>query len=197
MNNNFAQPTKAPSVNEEHRWGKIQVYTGHGKGKTTAALGLAIRALGHGQKVVLVYFDKGGANYGERKILDRLKGKTLKYYVTGQPRFNAADQTFRFGVETGDRQEALRGLEIVEELFLKNQADLLILDEINSTIALGMLPLAKFLAVLDKKPAQMEVVLTGRDVHDKIIERADLVTEMKLVKHYFYQGQKAREGIEY
>lgn len=181
----------------ESNLGKIQVYTGSGKGKTTAALGLVIRALGHGKKVAIVFFDKGGDHYGERNILDNLAGDNFQYYVTGQERFDSKSQTFRFGAEAGDRKEALRALKIVEDIFKANTADLLILDEINSTISQGMLELERFLEALDKKPRYMEVVLTGRDAHQKIIEKADLVTEMKLVKHYYYQGEKAREGIEY
>src|SRR3989338_1269110 len=178
-------------------FGKIQVYTGYGKGKTTAALGLAVRALGRGSKVVIVYFDKGGDHYGERKVLEKLKGENLEYRVTGRERFDAKSRTFRFGVTEGDKQEALRGLAMVEEYFNQAVVDLLILDEINSTIALGMLDLEKFLAVLAKKPESLEVVLTGRDAHPSILAKADLVTEMKMVKHYFYQGLGAREGIEY
>lgn len=181
----------------ETNFGKIQVYTGEGKGKTTACLGLAIRALGYGKKVAIIFFDKGGNYYGERKILDKLVGNNLQFYVTGQERFNADSQNFHFSVEEADKQEAQRGLKIVEDIFKDNSVDLLILDEINSTIAQGMLELERFLKILDKKPKNMEVVLTGRDAHQKIIEKADLVTEMKAVKHYFGQGVKAREGIEY
>ncbi len=181
----------------QSNFGKIQVYTGYGKGKTTASLGLAIRALGRGKKVAIAFFDKGGDNYGERKILDKLKSENFQYHITGQKRFDAKTQKFRFGVEEGDKKEATRALKIVEDLFKEAQADLLVLDEINSTISLGMLGLEDFLKVLEKKPKQMEVVLTGRDAHPKILEKADLVTEMKMVKHYFYKGTEAREGIEY
>jgi len=180
-----------------NNFGKIQVYTGYGKGKTTASLGLAIRALGRQKKVVIIYFDKGGRHYGEREILEKLAGDNFQYFVTGQERFDETKQTFRFGVEAGDRQEAARGLKIVEDLFKEALTDLLILDEINSTISLGLLDLERFLKVLDRKPKHMEVVLTGRDAHERILNRADLVTEMKMVKHYFYQGTEAREGIEY
>jgi len=177
--------------------GKIQIYTGDGKGKTTAALGLVIRALGRNKKTAIVYFDKGGNHYGERKILDKLVGKNFKYYVTGQERFDASNKTFRFGVTTADQQEALRALAIVKELFEQAEFDLLILDEINSTISLGILDLESFLAVLELKPKHLELVLTGRGAPWRLLEKADLVTEMKLVKHYYYQGIKAREGIEY
>lgn len=196
--NNIAQPGEALSVNEESGRGKIQIYTGHGKGKTTAALGLAIRALGRDKKVAIVYFDKGGDHYGERKILDKLKATAnLNYFVFGALRFNPEEKTFRFGVEDQDKEEANKALAKVEQLFKEDNLDLLILDEINSTIVLGMLKLEPVLALLEKKPENLELVLTGRDAPQELLDKADLVTEMKLIKHYFYQGQEAREGIEF
>lgn len=181
----------------ENNFGKIQVYTGEGKGKTTAALGLTIRALGRDKKVVIIYFDKGGNDYGERNILNKLKGKNFQYYITGRQRFNSATQKFDFSIKIEDKNEADRGLKIVQDIFKENLVDLLILDEINSTISSGMVILEDFLEVLNNKPKNMELVLTGRNVHQKIIARADLVTEMKSIKHYFDQGVEAREGIEY
>lgn len=180
-----------------NNFGKIQVYTGDGKGKTTAALGLVIRALGRGKKAAIVYFDKGGDHYGERKILDKLVGADFQYHVTGAERFDPRSKTFRFGVEAGDKREARRGLRMVEDFFMADNLDLLVLDEINSTIALGMLNLEEVLVLLDKKPASLELLLTGRNADPRILAKADLVTEMKMVKHYFYQGIEAREGIEY
>ena len=94
----------------DSNFGKIQVYTGHGKGKTTASLGLVIRALGRNKKVAIVYFDKGGRDYGERNILERLVGENFRYFVTGEERFNSQTKKFRFGVTAGDRQEGGRGL---------------------------------------------------------------------------------------
>jgi len=177
-------------------FGKIQIYTGNGKGKTTASLGLAIRAAGRGKKTAIVYFDKGGQNYGERKILDRLAGQ-INYYVTGRQRFNPKTKKFIFGVTTIDKQEAERALSIVAKLYKKKRLDLLILDEINNAINLDMINVAKVLKLLRQKPKHLELVLTGRAAHPKIIKMADLVTEMKLVKHYFYQGLPARKGIEF
>jgi len=177
---------------------RIQIYTGHGKGKTTASLGLAIRALGRNKRVAIVYFDKGGDHYGERRILDKLKqSENLDYFVFGALRFNAVAKTFRFGVEDQDKEEADKALAKVEQLIKENNLDLLILDEINSTIALGMLKLESVLEILAKKPEGLELVLTGRDAPQELLDKADLVTEMKLIKHYFYQGQEAREGMEY
>lgn len=176
-------------------YGKIQVYTGYGKGKTTAALGLAIRALGRHKKVALVFFDKGGDNYGEREILNKLIGENFQYYVTGRKRVNQED--FEFKIEEIDKEEAVKALDIIKSLFNEAVLDLLILDEVNNAINFGLVNLEEFLQIMDAKPKHLELVLTGRSAHPRILERADLVTEMKLIKHYFYQGVGAREGIEY
>jgi len=177
--------------------GKIQVYTGYGKGKTTASLGLAIRAIGRNKRVAIIFFDKGGDNYGERKVLDGLVSKNFQYHVTGRERFNDKNKKFHFGIESVDKEQAQKGLKIMADLLNEALIDLLILDEINSAIHLEMLDLEAFLTVLDQKPKYIEIVLTGREVHPRILARADLVTEMKLIKHYYDKGVEAREGIEY
>lgn len=170
----------------------IQVYTGKGKGKTTAGLGLAIRAFGHGLKVAIVYFDKGGENYGERNVLSKLG---LEFHPTGLNRRNA-DGTFRFSITPEDIAEAKRGLALVKDLLNKNY-DLLILDEINSTVALNMLSVSEVCDLIKQVPPSTEFVLTGRNAHPDIIALADLVTEMTLVKHYMNKGVNARKGIEF
>jgi cob(I)alamin adenosyltransferase len=185
---------------EEKLTGKIQVYTGDGKGKTTAALGLSIRAISQGLNVKIVYFDKGGDFYGERKILDFLiaGGHSINYQVTGLPRFNPETQKFRFGVTDDDKAEGKKGLEIVKEIFASpEKTDILILDEINPALALGIIELAEVLEILQNKPEKVELILTGRNAHNEVVALADLVTEMKPVKHYFDQGLSARKGIEY
>lgn len=175
--------------------GQIQVYTGDGKGKTTAALGLALRALGNGLKVGIIFFDKGGDYYGERKILDILKDKGLQYKVFGLPRMTKG-KGFRFKNEPGDLEAAQKAL-AQAKTWLNTGLDLLILDEINTTVKTGLLKLANVLELLDRKPKTMELVLTGRYCPEEIVAKADLVTEMKPVKHYIGQGLGARQGIEY
>ncbi|MBU1131076.1 cob(I)yrinic acid a,c-diamide adenosyltransferase [Patescibacteria group bacterium] len=177
-------------------FGKIHVYTGYGKGKTTAALGLAMRACGRGKKTAIVFFDKGGLNYGERLVLDELKDK-IDYYATGRDRIDSPTGKFTLDVEDIDKKEAAKALRIVTGLFNDEVLDLLILDEINNAINLNLINLDEFLQILDNKPKYLELVLTGRDAHPRILERADLVTEMRLIKHYYYKGTEAREGIEY
>lgn len=170
----------------------IQIYTGKGKGKTTAGLGLAIRAFGQGLKVAIVYFDKGGEDYGERKVLASL---AIPFFVTGLNRRNQ-DGTFRFTITEEDKAEAERGLKLVYQLFQDNY-DLIVLDEINSTVALDMLNSNNVCAMIKAKPEHMELVLTGRNVSPEIMELADLITEMTPIRHYFSKGVPARRGIEF
>ncbi|MEK7583736.1 MAG: cob(I)yrinic acid a,c-diamide adenosyltransferase [Patescibacteria group bacterium] len=174
--------------------GQIHVYTGDGKGKTTAALGLSIRAAGQGKRIAIVYFDKGGLLYGERNILPKLKPH-INFWVTGLVRF-VPGKPFRFGVTAGDKQEVLKGIDIVYSLF-KKKYDLIIMDEICSCMALKMVPAAHVLRLLKLKPRYTELVMTGRNCPKRILDAADLVTEMKLIKHYFYKGVPARQGIEF
>ena|SRR3989344_1850463 len=174
--------------------GQIQLYTGDGKGKTTAGLGLALRAAGQGKKVAIIFFDKGGIDYGERKSLLKLKPQ-VDFFVTGLVRF-VPGKPFRFSVLPGDKEEAAKGLTLARQLFKKNY-DLIILDEINTSVGLKMLPLPPVLKLLKAKPAKLEVVLTGRFARPELLEQADLVTEMKMIKHYMFKGVPARLGIEY
>ncbi len=185
---------KKIKLNPRAELGQIQVYTGKGKGKSTAALGLAIRAAGQGKKVGIIYFDKGGMFYGEREILKKLKPK-ITFWVTGLVRFMPG-KPFRFGVNEDDKQEVLKGLDIVRGLF-KNKYDLIIMDEINTCAGLKMVPEDVVLKLLNTKPKNTEIVMTGRNCPQSFIDRADLVTEMKLIKHYFYKGIPARQGIEF
>ncbi len=192
----------------------IQLYTGNGKGKTTAAFGTALRAVAKGMRVAIVYFDKGGTHYSERELMDNLRaipplslrgveGELLpqlgdiEYFPTGLDRIDPVTNKFRFGVTQEDKAEAERGLQIVRDLFAKNEYQLVVLDELNSTLFLKMFKLADVLTILDTKPKEMELIITGRGAPQELIDRADLVTEMKLVKHYFYNDILAREGIDY
>lgn len=179
--------------------GFISVFTGDGRGKTTAALGTVIRALGAGKRVAIVYFDKGGSHYFERKILDRLiaDGLPIEYHASGLDRIDSTTDRFRFGVLAEDKQEAQRGLALVKKLFEEDHHDLIVLDELNTTIDLGMLAWEDVESILGKKPKDLELIITGRNAPAQLIERADLVTEMTLVKHYFYSGIRARAGIDF
>ncbi len=177
--------------------GLIQIFTGNGKGKTTAALGTAIRAVGKGMKVAIVYFDKGGTHYSERPVIASKFAGEIDIFPTGLDRIDPKTNKFRFGVTDEDRTEAERGLAIVRDLLSRHDHQLVILDEINSTVSLGMLNEADVLAVITSKPDDVELILTGRDAPASFRDLADLVTEMNLVKHYFYHGVPAREGLDY
>jgi cob(I)alamin adenosyltransferase len=177
--------------------GLIQVYTGDGKGKTTAALGMGVRAVGKGMRVAIVYFDKGGEHYSERAVLARKFAGEIDFWASGLDRIDPKTGRFRFGVTPEDKAEAGRGLGIVRELFAAGCHDLVILDEINTTVSLGMLDESAARAVIATKPAGVELVLTGRNAPDSFREMADLVSEVTLVNHYFYRGVPAREGLDY
>lgn len=168
--------------------GYVQVYTGDGKGKTTAALGLALRASGHGLHTYIGQFMKG-QHYGE---LDALRGHpciTIEQY--GDVRCIRREE-----VTPEHVAQARRGLERARAAMLSGRYDIVVLDEVNVSIWFGLLTVEEVLAFIDQKPTRVELVLTGRRAPQELIERADLVTEMLEVKHYYQQGVMAREGIE-
>lgn len=177
-------------------YGLIQLIYGNGKGKTTAALGQSIRAAGAGKRVAMIYFDKGGENhYSERAMLDRIDN--IDYWATGRDRIDPVTGRFDFSIQEIDKEEAKRGLELVKTALNSGDYDLVVLDEINSTSDLGMLDHQSVLQVLDNRPADVEIIMTGRNPHHSFFDRAHLVTEMKLEKHYFYSGVEAREGLDF
>ena len=168
--------------------GYIQVYTGNGKGKTTAALGLAIRAAGAGLKVFIAQFIKMG-EYSEIKALKRFNDLiTLEQFGTGR---------FIKGKPSATEIEAARkGLNKIKTVFVSNHHNVVIMEEANVAVKLGILSVEDILEIMTEKPKDVELVITGRGADSRIIEKADLVTEMKEVKHYFQKGVKARIGIE-
>jgi cob(I)alamin adenosyltransferase len=166
------------------------VHTGKGKGKSTAAFGLAIRALGHGMRVGVVQFVKGVWETGERRVLSRFPDLvTVKAMGEG------------FTWDTQDRARdiaaARRAWETAREMIADPGYDIVILDELNIVLRYGYLALAEVLETLKDRPRDKHVVITGRNAAPELIELADLVTEMKLVKHPFRSGVKAQPGIEY
>ena len=171
--------------------GLVLVFTGDGKGKTTAALGLVLRTLGHGQRVAVVQFIKGGWQPGEARALERF-GDDLHWHALGEG----------FTWETQDRERDRHLVEQAWQRSLDYLADaacqLVVLDEINVALKLGYLGADLVLAGLERRPPLTHVALTGRGAPAALLERADLVTEMKLVRHPFReQGVKAQRGIEY
>ena len=171
--------------------GLVQIYTGDGKGKTTAALGLAIRAVGHGFRVYIIQFMKGSGGYGELEGLKRL-----------QPECQHENFGAQGWVHKGENleehiKEVRKAFIRAQELIISGEWDIVILDEILNAIWFELIPESDVLELLNKKPTHVELVLTGRNASMVLIERADLVTEMVQKKHPFEQGIMARIGIEY
>jgi len=168
--------------------GYIQIYTGDGKGKTTAALGMAIRAAGHGKKTYIGQFMKG-QHYGELTALRDHPYITIEQY-------GDAECVHREEITQKHIDQSHRGLERARRAMLSNQYDIIILDEINVAVWFDLITTKEVLELLNDRPENMEVVLTGRRAPEELIEIADLVSEVKAVKHYFDRGVKARDGIE-
>lgn len=175
--------------------GYIQVYTGDGKGKTTASLGLALRALGRGWKVLIVMFTKGGSDYGEihsfTNLSDDIKSR-FKVINSGLTRI-----VYKNNVNDEDKAEIQKGWEFAKNAIKNCEYELVILDEANIALDLGLIELNDMLNTLKNKPKGVEIVLTGRNAHPDVIELAHLVSEIKPVKHYWDIGVEAREGMEY
>jgi cob(I)alamin adenosyltransferase len=170
--------------------GRIQVYTGNGKGKTTAALGLALRAAGRGRRTFFGQFLKG-QEYGELEAAKRLSPE-IKIRQFGRDTFiHVKDQA-----DEEDIRQAREGLQACREAMLSGDYHIVVLDEINVAIYFKLISEQEIHAFLDLRPPAVEVVCTGRYAPDSLIERADLVTEMQEVKHYYAQGVRARDGIE-
>ncbi|MCF8091771.1 MAG: cob(I)yrinic acid a,c-diamide adenosyltransferase [Desulfotignum sp.] len=168
--------------------GYIHIYTGNGKGKTTAALGLAIRTVGAGKKVFIGQFLKSG-DYSEMNALKQMASQvTVEHYGLGR---------FVKGRPTSDDVEAgMKGYRRIAQVIEKGEYDLVILDEGNIAVKYNIFSQKDLLDLFEKKPGHVEIVVTGRDAAPSVMERADLVIEMKEIKHYFQKGVKARRGIE-
>ncbi len=166
----------------------IQIYTGNGKGKTTAALGLALRASGAGLRVFIGQFIKG-KNYSELKALKELKNITVEQFGSG---------CFIIGKPgKKDIERAREGLERIEKIIAERSYDVIILDEINIAVKLKLLAQEEVSSIMKKVSPRLELVLTGRYAHPEFIRLAHLVSEIKERKHYYKKGIRARKGIEY
>jgi cob(I)alamin adenosyltransferase len=169
----------------------IQVYTGDGKGKTTAALGLAVRAIGHGLKVFVVQFMKGNIDYGEIQCSHRLH-PNLTIKSMGRETFVSKSNP-----DPIDVQCAVDAFALGEKAVQSENFDMVILDEINVAVDYGLIPLKSVLELMERKPSTVELVFTGRNAKKEVIEGADLVTEMIERKHYYRKGVIARKGFEF
>ena len=170
--------------------GLVHVFTGDGKGKTSAALGIALRALGHGLKVYLAYFMKGDYPYGERVALSKFP--TVKLESFGTTEF----------IDPGNvKPEEIglirQGFEVASQAVLGGSYDLVILDEVNLAVAWKLVGLDELISLIEEKPPQVDLVLTGRSADSRLVALADLVTEMVKIKHPYDKGIQARRGIDY
>ncbi len=170
--------------------GLVQVYFGRGKGKTTAAIGQGVRATGHGFKVYIIQFMKGNYKYGEIEAIKNIPNFELKQF--GSPELIAEPNDF-------DKEEGKKALDFAEKVILSDEYDIVILDEIGVAISMNVIPVEPVLELIKIKPENVELILTGGPkMHPKIKELADLVTEMRMIKHYYSsKGISARYGIEY
>jgi len=173
--------------------GLVIVYTGNGKGKTTAALGMALRAVGHDYKVCMIQFIKGSWHYGEMSSSKKLEPE-FELIAVGKGFVGIIDDTSPHSEHEKSAREALR---ISKEKILSKKFDIVILDEINYAIDLSLVELNPVLDLIKSKPSNVTLVLTGNHAKDEIIQSADLVTEMKEIKHPFKSGIKAKKGIDF
>ena len=174
--------------------GLVMVHTGNGKGKTTAALGLSLRAWGDGLRVLILQFIKGSWKYGELEALHAL-GE-----IDGRIEVRRCGKGFSQRDDAHQEEHKKAAEEAYQEASAEVQSgnwDLIVLDEINYAVKFGLLEIGQVLALLDQKPPALHLLLTGRDAAPALIERADLVTEMTLIKHPYQKGIKAQKGIEF
>lgn len=176
----------------EKRQGLLIVHTGNGKGKTTAALGMGLRAWGQGYRVLVIQFIKGGWKYGELEAADRL-GPNFVIRPMGEGFVkNAKGEAME-----EHRVAAGEALKNAKEEIVSDSWDMIILDEINYALKFGLITVEQVFELLEAKPDRLHMVLTGRDAHPDIIGKADLVTEMKEIKHPYQKGIQAQKGIEF
>jgi len=186
----YNQASSTPSPKSLDR-GLVQIFTGDGKGKTSAALGVALRALGHNLRVHIIFFMKGSSYpYGEQQILPQLPN--ISFSSFGQDYFVDPDN-----IKPEEIDQARKGLAKAREVIHSGNYDVVILDEINVAVGWKLLELTEVLELIKNKPRNVELILTGRYADPRLIDAADLVTEMVKVKHPYDRGIKARGGIDY
>jgi len=180
-------------MTEAKRLGLVIVHTGNGKGKTTAALGTALRACGYGHRVVMIQFIKGPWKSGEQVSAERLAPE-FELIKAGKGFYRIMGDRIP---EEVHRNAAAEGLALADEKITSGQYDLVILDEINNAVADGLLTIEQVIALIDRKPPHVHLILTGRNAHERVLDRAHMVTEMRDVKHPYQQGILAQKGIDF
>jgi len=173
--------------------GLIVVLTGYGKGKTTSALGMALRAAGHGMKVCIVHFMKGDMYAGELDGIRKLE-PNVEIHLMGKGFCGIQGNPYPYKEHRANAQDALR---IARDKIASDAYDMVVLDEVNNALHLKLVDLPQVMELIDAKPPLMHLVLTGRDAHPDIIERADTVTEMREIKHAYRKDIEPQKGIDY
>ena len=168
----------------------IQIYTGNGKGKTTAALGLGLRAVGHGLKVIMIQFMKGEINYGELEAVKYLPDFKIEQY--GRPDFVNPENPDKEDIRLAE-QALKRAVKVIKN----KEFDIVILDEINVAVSFGLIKAEKVIELIKNTSKKTELILTGRYMPEEFIKYANLISEVREVKHHFHDGVPARKGIEY
>ncbi len=184
------QPGCTASLLEKYRKGLVQVYTGNGKGKTTAAFGQALRAVGQGYRVYVIQFMKG-RKYGEFLAAERCL-PNLTIHLSGLDSFVMRDNPAPLDIEL-----AKQGLDLAREAVASGDYDMVILDEINVAVDFKLIPLAEVIDIIQTRPPTLDLILTGRYAPPEIVELADTVSEIREIKHHYNAGIKDRAGIEY
>ena len=184
------------------RRGLVQVYAGEGKGKTSAALGLALRAAGHGLRVCFIQFIKGDVDSGERKAARRLAPELeIHFFACAQwgDASNAPPGTpwWKLPPSDDDRARVQEGMAFARQALTNGDYDVVVLDELFSALEYELVAIEQVMDLICARPPQVELVLTGRQAPEEVIAAADLVTEMRAVKHPYHRGVRARKGIEY
>jgi cob(I)alamin adenosyltransferase len=170
--------------------GFVEIFTGNGRGKSSAALGVVLRALGHGLRAHIIYFMKGNYPYGEQKIISQLPNVTFAA-------FGQEDFVDPANVKPEEREQARQALKEARRAVLSNEYDLVVLDEVNVAVAWKLVDLEEVIELIKEKPQKVELILTGRYADGKLIQLADLVTEMVEVKHPYQKGITSRRGFDY
>ena len=173
--------------------GLIIVYTGNGKGKTTAALGMVVRAVGYKQKVCMIQFNKGSWHYGELDSAKRLAPE-FELITAGKGFVGIIDDT---SPKEEHQKASIEAIQISKKKIAENKFDIIILDEVNYAINLDLVKVEDILELIKTKPKKLTLVLTGNHARSEIVDIADLVTEMKEIKHPFKSGKKAKKGIDF
>jgi cob(I)alamin adenosyltransferase len=186
-------PLPLQMLEPKERVGLVVVITGYGKGKTTSALGMVLRSVGHGLKVCVVQFMKGDMYAGEIDALKKL-GPNVEHHLTGKGFCGIQGNPYPHSEHRANAQDAIK---LAKEKMLSGRFDVLVCDEINNALKLNLVDLRQVMDLINSKPTLLHLVLTGRDAHQDVIDAADTVSEVTEIKHAYRQGIEPQKGIDY